>query len=175
MSSRWIFRYLLSHAYNSIYFQVFASIGYFAMIRRTDRMRELFWIGILSAFITSTLAGLFPALGPFINGDIPSCSAVLASIRDGSVTQFALRDLTGIVAFPSFHTVLALLLIYVHRPPLWTFVPALILNALMLVATPFAGHHYLVDLIAGAVVAAISIAIVEVAMRPRRAAQPQGV
>ena len=32
MSSRWIFRYLLSHAYNSIYFQVFASIGYFAMI-----------------------------------------------------------------------------------------------------------------------------------------------
>jgi hypothetical protein len=175
MSSRWIFRYVLSHAYNSIYFQVFASIGYFAMIRRTDRMRELFWIGILSAFITSTLAGVFPALGPFINGDIPSCSAVLASIRDGSVTQFALRDLTGIVAFPSFHTVLALLLIYVHRPPLWTFVPALILNALMLVATPFAGHHYLVDLIAGAVVAAISIAIVEVAMRPRSVAQPQAV
>ncbi len=166
-SSSWILRYLLSHAYNSIFIQVFASIGYFALIKRSDRNRELLWIGILSALIATSLAGLFPALGPYTKGDMPAWSAVLLTIRNGSLTKLALADLTGIVAFPSFHTVLAILLTYVHRPPLRSFVPVAILNVLMLVAIPFAGHHYLVDEIAGAAVVAISIAIVQVAMRPR--------
>jgi len=167
-------QYLLARAYNSIFVQVFASIGYFALIKRSDRNRELMWIGMLSALITS-VAGLLPALGPYAKGDMPAWSAVLVTIRNGSLTRFALADLTGIVAFPSFHTVLAILLVYVHRPPLRSFVPVAILNAIMLVAIPFAGHHYLVDMIAGAAVVAVSIVIVQTAMRPRSLAQPAGV
>jgi len=167
-------QYLLGRAYNSIFVQVFASIGYFALIKRSDRNRELMWIGMLSALITS-VAGLLPALGPYAKGDMPAWSAVLVTIRNGSLTRFALADLTGIVAFPSFHTVLAILLVYVHRPPLRSFVPVAILNAIMLVAIPFAGHHYLVDMIAGAAVVAVSIVIVQTAMRPRSLAQPAGV
>jgi hypothetical protein len=170
-SSSWMLRYLLSHVYNSIFIQVFASIGYFALIKRSDRNRELLWIGMLSALITTSLSGLFPALGPYAKGDMPAWSAVLVTIRNGSLSKFALADMTGIVAFPSFHTVLAVLLVYVHRPPLRSFVPMAILNALMLVAIPFAGHHYLVDVIAGAAVAPVSIAIVQAAMRPRSLAR----
>ena len=168
-------QYLLARAYNSIFVQVFASIGYFALIKRSDRNRELMWIGMLSALITSVAGGLLPALGPYAKGDMPAWSAVLVTIRNGSLTRFALADLTGIVAFPSFHTVLAILLVYVHRPPLRSFVPVAILNAIMLVAIPFAGHHYLVDMIAGAAVVAVSIVIVQTAMRPRSLAQPAGV
>jgi len=170
-----ILRYLLEHAYNSIFVQVFASIGYFALIKRSDRNRELLWIAMLSALVTTSLSGLLPALGPYANGNMPAWSAVLVTIHNGSLTGFALSDMTGIVTFPSFHTVLAVLLVYVHRPPLRSFVPVAILNAAMLVAIPFAGHHYLVDMIAGAAVAAISIAIMQTAMRPRSLAQPQGV
>ena len=168
-------QYLLARAYNSIFVQVFASIGYFALIKRSDRNRELMWIGMLSALITTSVAGLLPALGPYVKGDMPAWSAVLVTIRNGSLTRFALADMTGIVAFPSFHTVLAILLVYVHRPPLRSFVPVAILNAIMLVAIPFAGHHYLVDMIAGAAVVAVSIVIVQTAMRPRSLAQPAGV
>src|SRR5260370_38906773 len=102
---------------------------------------------------------------------MPTWSAVLLTIRNGSLSKFALTDLTGIVAFPSFHTVVAVLLVYVHRPPLRSFVPVAILNALMLVVIPFAGHHYLVDMIAGTSVAAVSILIVHAAMRPRSVAR----
>ncbi len=168
-------QYLLARAYNSIFVQVFASIGYFALIKRSDRNRELMWIGMLSALITTSVAGLLPALGPYVKGDMPAWSAVLVTIRNGSLTRFGLADLTGIVAFPSFHTVLAILLVYVHRPPLRSFVPVAILNAIMLVAIPFAGHHYLVDMIAGAAVVAVSIVIVQTAMRLRSLAQPAGV
>ncbi len=163
-------RYILSHAYNSMILQIFASLAYFAVTGRGDRNRELLYIGMVAALITISLSGLFPALGPFGKGGMPEWSAVLVTIRNGSLSAFALTDMEGIVAFPSFHTVLAILFGYVHRPPSWSFVPMLILNVLMLVAIPFAGHHYLVDIIAGAAVAAVSIAIVQAAMRPRSVA-----
>jgi hypothetical protein len=174
-SSSWLIRSVLSHAYNSMIVQIFFSIGYFASIKRSDRNRELLWIGMLSALITVSLSGLLPALGPYVNGDMPEWSAVLLTVRDGSFTNLELAKLTGIVAFPSFHTVVALLLVYVHRPPLRTFIPMAILNALMLIAIPFAGHHYLVDMIGGAVVLAISVLIVQAAMRPRSLARLEAV
>jgi hypothetical protein len=170
-----IFRNLLERDYNSIFVQVFVSIAYFAIIRRIDRNRELFWTGMMSAFITASLSGLLPAVGPYVNDvknlplkDMPAWLAVFVTLRDGTLSKFALLDMTGIVTFPSFHTALAILLIYVHRPPLRSFVPVMILNVVMLVAIPFAGHHYLVDMIAGAGVAAISIGFVRLAMRPGR-------
>jgi PAP2 superfamily protein len=175
MSSSSTTRYILEHAYNSMMVQVFASIAFFAVIKRSDRNRELLWIGMVSVIISVSLSGPFPALGPFTKGGMPSWSAVLVTIRDGTATKFTLDHLNGIVAFPSCHAVMAIVLVYVHRPPLRTFVPVAILNALMVVATPFAGHHYLVDMLSGAAVVAISIAIVEVAMRPRSVAQPQAV
>jgi membrane-associated phospholipid phosphatase len=174
-SSSVLTRYILSHAYNSMIVQIFFSLGFFAVIKRSDRNRELLWIGMLSGLITVSLSGLLPALGPYVNGDMPKWSAVLLSVRDGSLTNLELAKLTGLVAFPSFHTVVAILLVYVHRPPLRTFIPVAIWNALMLIAIPFAGHHYLVDMIAGTAVAAISILIVQTAMRPRSLARLEAV
>jgi hypothetical protein len=167
MTSNWAIRYILEHAYNSMMVQVFASIAFFALINRSDRNRELLWIGMVSVLISVTLSGPFPALGPYTKGGMPGWSAVLLTIRDGSLTKLTLAHLNGIVAFPSCHAVMAILLVYVHRPPLRSFVPIAILNALMLVATPFAGHHYLVDILTGAAVVAISIPIVHAMMRPR--------
>lgn len=82
------FAYLLHYAYNSIFFQVLASIGFFAAIGRTDRNRELLWVAMVSALATTSLSGIFPALGPYIK-EMPAWSAVLASIRAGTL---ALRD-----------------------------------------------------------------------------------
>ena len=56
----------------------------------------------------------------------------LIRIRDGSLTGTALWKMEGIVAFPSFHTVLAVVFIYVHRPPCKTFIPIAAINTMML-------------------------------------------
>lgn len=157
-------RFVLRHAYNSFLLQIFGSIGYLAIFGHTDRNRELLWIGLVSALITTSLSGVFPALGPY-EKEVPSWSAILVTIRSGGISKFALGEMAGIVAFPSFHTVAAVFLVYVHRHPLRSFIPIAILNAVMVVAIPFAGHHYLVDVISGAGVAVVSILIVRAAMR----------
>ena len=175
MSSNWLTRFTLEHAYNSMMVQVFVSLGFFAIIGRTDRNRELLWIGMLAVVLAVTLSGPFPALGPYTTGGIPKWSAVLVKIRDGSLTKITLAHLSGIVAFPSCHALMAVLLVYVHRPPLKTFWPVLVLNILMMAAAPFAGHHYLVDLLSGSAMVAITAPIVHAAMRPRSRARFEAV
>jgi hypothetical protein len=175
MSSSWLTRFTLEHAYNSMLVQIFASVGFFAIIGRADRNRELLWIGMLAVVLAVTLSGPFPALGPYTTGGMPEWSAVLVNVREGSLTTIALEHLNGIVAFPSCHALMAVLLVYVHRPPLKTFWPVLVLNILMIAAAPFAGHHYLVDLLAGAAMVAISAPIIHAAMGPRSRARLEAV
>ncbi len=54
-------------------------------------------------------------------------------------------DLRGLIAFPSYHVVLALLLIWFARPVRWLFWPYLILNIIVLISTPIQGGHHMVD------------------------------
>jgi len=122
-------------------------------------------------------------------GHRPEWTTLLLKIRDGSMTSTALWNMNGIVAFPSFHTVLGVAFIYVHRPPCKTFVPIAALNMLMLVSIPFMGHQYVTDMIARTAITVIAIiayrsatasaserSAMRVAARPlmalRRAARP---
>ena len=54
-------------------------------------------------------------------------------------------DLRGLIAFPSYHVVLALLLIWFARPVRWLFWPYLVLNIIVLFSTPIQGGHHMVD------------------------------
>lgn len=56
----------------------------------------------------------------------------------------------GMVTFPSFHTVLALLVPFALRGYRWVFWPAVTLNAVVLVGTLTEGGHYLTDVLGGA-------------------------
>jgi len=62
----------------------------------------------------------------------------------------------GVIAFPSFHAVLAVLFTYAHRHSA-TFAPMAALNAVMLVSIPSEGGHYLVDVFGGIAVAIVAI------------------
>jgi len=153
------FKLLLAVAYSTILPQTIGSVIYFSHIRRPDRNDDLLWTTMVAAII-ATVSALLPALGPQLEGQYVEWSATLAAIRDSSASTFSLEHLQGIIAFPSFHTVAAILLIYSHRPPVPSFRVMLMLNLLMLLSVPSEGQHYLVDVISGAVVAAISIAAV---------------
>lgn len=66
-------------------------------------------------------------------------------------------DTKGLIAFPSYHAVLALLVAWHARKLAVIRWIALALNAVVLVATPIQGGHHVVDVFAGAVTAVLAI------------------
>ena len=155
---------VLECAYLTFLPQIIGAILYFAHTERTDRNRELLWIGMLSLIVTTIISGYLPALGPYVQSP-PAWTAALLGVRSGTVSTFKFDEMQGIITMPSFHAAMAIQLIYVHRPPSRSFLSLLLLNVLMLVSIPSGGNHYLTDVIAGVAVAALSIAIVRVTVK----------
>jgi PAP2 superfamily len=179
MGFHWLewFRFIAAHrmiqlplffAYFTFLPQIIGSILYFAHTGQAHRNAEMIWITMPSLIITTIVSAVLPAIGPYAYffGRWTADIVVLMSLRSGGHQTFVVNRLQGIITFPSFHTTLAIIFIYVHRPPSRSFVPVAILNALMLLAIPSEGHHYLIDMISGAMVAVVCIAIVRAA-RPR--------
>ncbi|GGH25565.1 hypothetical protein GCM10007036_32780 [Alsobacter metallidurans] len=83
--------------------------------------------------------------------------AHVMALRDGSFAKFSFQSAMGILTFPSFHAVLAVLFAWSgwRIPGLrWGFAA---LNGGMLAATPLHGGHYLVDVLAGGSIAVVAI------------------
>jgi membrane-associated phospholipid phosphatase len=152
---------VLWYAYFSLLVQPFVAVLIFGHLRRRDRNEELWWNALLTLIVCVVVWALLPALGPWVHYGIPDRADFYAphvlGLRDGSMTEFV--SLAGIVVFPSYHTVGAVVLTWVFREMgrLFYFVAAL--NALMLLSIPIIGGHYLVDVIAGILVAALSIVV----------------
>jgi membrane-associated phospholipid phosphatase len=75
--------------------------------------------------------------------------------------RIAPDQLRGLIGFPSFHSVLAILVMWYAWPLRYLRWPALALNTLVLLSTPVQGGHHLVDVMGGLVLAAASIALAE--------------
>lgn len=152
--------HMLMAAYYSLLPQVAFSIVFFSHTRRYVRNEELFWMMLVSLSITCALSAMLPAAGTFYYFGMQLSQAVhlhdYFALRTGSFPTLMLSKVEGIVTFPSFHTVAAILLTVVYRGTA-VFLLSLLLNTLMLVSTPIFGGHYLVDMLGGAIVAGVSI------------------
>jgi hypothetical protein len=127
---------------------------------------------ILSSLFTIPLLWVFPVAGPYTFaadlGVPQSCFAFAQSwtehylgMRTHMLAAIPLDDIRGIVDFPSYHAACAVLLAYFLRGiPVITPV-AILFNLLMILATPVTGGHYVVDVLAGLVVAAATIWAIE--------------
>jgi hypothetical protein len=134
------------------------------LLDRKRELREVFWLFLIAAVLICAGAALYPALGPFKTFGFESRGPYLPAmehLRSGRNLSFTLSDMTGVVSFPSFHTCMALVYIYGFRGTgAIGFVIALV-NLAMLPGIPFIGGHYLVDMIAGAVVVIVSLGMVK--------------
>jgi membrane-associated phospholipid phosphatase len=92
--------------------------------------------------------------------------ATVALIRDGVAPHVPIARLDGIVVFPSYHTIAALVFIYAFRRSGWISGVALLLNLALLAAVPVFGNHYLADMIGGAAVAAAGIGLLRLSKAP---------
>lgn len=162
------FNTMLVLAYHSMLPQ-FALLIVALVTVRAFRALDVMLIGYgLAAILTVAISTVMPALSPVIHLGImpdmhPNISLAVGrefaehayALRDGTLKMIDLSGAQGLVTFPSFHTVGAILLALGFWQVPWLRWPGLALNGLMLLAIPINGSHYMVDVIAGAAVAVV--------------------
>ncbi len=89
-----------------------------------------------------------------VTGDYGRALVRLLHSGPGFITP---TDVRGLIAFPSFHAVLAVLMIWYARTIVWLRWPMVILNLVVLVAAPIQGGHHLIDIFGGCAVTALAI------------------
>lgn len=118
---------------------------------------------VIAAVITAAAFALWPAAGPWTTEgyratrDQTQVTIYIALLKSHAPVSLNMED-AGIVAFPSFHTLLAVLSAVALgslRRLRW---PAWILAMLIIISTLTTGWHYLTDVLGGLVLAAISVA-----------------
>ena len=106
---------------------------------------------IVSLFVGGAIAigasWFMPAIGHL--PDAPHVPVLLA-LRAGSLPDGVPQ---GLISFPSYHTTVAILLTAALRGERFLFPVACVLNGVMVISTLSMGGHYLVDVLAGLVVA----------------------
>ncbi|WP_168788361.1 phosphatase PAP2 family protein [Paraburkholderia aromaticivorans] len=121
---------------------------------------------MLATLICLVVATLLPAASAFLHFHIadPGTSSTVSTffpIRNGTLRVFDLGDQQGLVSMPSMHTAMAILFAYaLRRVPVVAYVAA-ILNAVMIASTPTHGGHYLIDVVAGVLLAVTTIMLVK--------------
>lgn len=161
---------VLDLAYRSILPQAGALIAVLALSRRHRDLQTFILAAQLSILVCGACAGLMPALGVYEHLGITAADHAgipLATVDRhvphveamwGPSPAIQLNRIEGIVVFPSFHTTVAILFTWaVWRVPVVRWL-ALGINGLMVAGTPLSGGHYLVDILAGALLAIAAIA-----------------
>lgn len=126
---------------------------------------------VVAAVITASVFALWPALGPWTTeGYRPTRNQIqvtnyLTLLKTSAPVNLDMQD-AGIVAFPSFHVLLAVLsaaALSAMRRLRW---PVWILAALITLSTLTTGWHYLTDVIGGLILSAISLAAARAVLPP---------
>lgn len=162
--------YLLKLAYSTIIYQAILFILWCTVTSHHARMREVFNVYLMALLTGVILSGLMPALGHIAQPDLakdyvkvqPLLEKALADViamRSGEAVA-GIKNLNGIIVFPSFHAMCAIIYMYAFRGRGVVCFFALIVNSLMLFSTLYWGGHYLVDVLAGVGLALVTIMIV---------------
>lgn len=109
---------------------------------------------------------LLPGVGPWYGFHLAArpdqayCTALVLLIRQPG--PYVYRYPSGVICFPSFHVIWAVLCSYA----LWGYrrtvrIPACLFSSVIILSTLTIGNHYFCDVLSGSVLAFITIAIVE--------------
>jgi membrane-associated phospholipid phosphatase len=154
-------------AYSSFAVQTVTTVFALGVAGHFARLTTFIVAFIATTLITIAVSAVLPAVGPWVfldlhsamaNGFLPTSSTswpVFLGLRDGTFHTINGMNSEGIITFPSLHAALGILFaaaLWRVRGIKWA---ALVVNGLMLIATPAFGSHYVVDVIAGVVLAAL--------------------
>jgi hypothetical protein len=131
-----------------------------AVSGRAERAAEFAWIYVLCILVAAVSAIFFPALGSTVYHGIEGISGlpvdagnfhlpIVEYYRNDPSAVFSPGKMTGVVTFPSFHTVMAMVVPYALRGKGFVFLFAVSWASLVILSSVVIGGHYLVDLVAG--------------------------
>jgi hypothetical protein len=155
--------------YSMIGWPLFGVPVVLGLSRRYRRLQEFTLAFALALIATTVITALVPAIGVYDAHAFTRSDPVFSSeaylehlrdfphVRDGTLRTLDLINLTGIVTFPSFHAAAAIVYLWSFWAVWWMRPIALLANGGMLLATPFIGGHYFVDVFAGIAIAAAAI------------------
>jgi uncharacterized membrane protein YiaA len=162
--------YILATGYRAISWPICVIVialplaGYY---RRTGEFICAFTLALIATTCISTLipaTGIYGAMG-LLAADFPNIvpqsyydgMREIPALRDGSLRELNILQLGGVLTFPSFHAISAVLYTWAFWPVRWFRPLNLLCNGVMIAATPVGGGHFFVDVIAGIALAAASI------------------
>jgi hypothetical protein len=161
---------ILRLAYISPIYQFFVLLFSQFIFAWEVRLQRVILSTQITSLITCLIAALFPAVGAysyFSNGTTVLEMKFIPLVTDGHVKDILnLRGnipvipfeyLKGLITFPSFHTALGVIFIWSMWPNRILRFMSCIVNGLMIAASPLFGAHYVVDVLAGIVVALAGI------------------
>jgi hypothetical protein len=104
--------------YASLFLQGFVCTLLMCLRGNLKQMRELWLLSTLGCILCCLVAMTLPALGPFKLFHYEAEAVFMADLEKlvaGRDLRFQLETVTGVITFPSFHTVLALTIPYALR------------------------------------------------------------
>ncbi|HEY3776749.1 MAG TPA: phosphatase PAP2 family protein [Rhizomicrobium sp.] len=163
---------LLRLAYITVLPQVALLIIVLGCSGRPNSIYEFCLALALGAAITIAIWTAFPSFGAFSVYDLPRDVAhrlhpelgsayardLIALLRNGP-GRISPDQIKGLIGFPSFHAAMAVLVVWYARQLRYLRWPLIVWNAVVLVATPIHGGHYVVDVLAGLAVVATAVAL----------------
>lgn len=165
-----VFNAIVRFAYMSTIPQFAAIVVILGLTGRIKELHILITAVTITATFTICFWGVFPSLGAKSLYDLPLAMELLASpvvstvygdhmllMAEQGPGIISPKEIKGLVAFPSYHIVLALTAVYAARKVKWVFPVYLVLNALILPGIFMHGGHHMVDLPAGILVAVVGL------------------
>ena len=154
--------FMLKLAYMSATPQLALIPIYLALSGQAERNSRLIWELMLSLGVIVPLSAAFPAVSAWVHYAVTDLIPAVhmpdfIALRSGTMREISLSRMEGLITFPSFHTTLAVLFVAALRKHRLALVIGGLVNGLMLLSIPSEGGHYLVDVIAGALVAVVAI------------------
>jgi membrane-associated phospholipid phosphatase len=156
---------VLAIAYGLLIFLIMLAIMVPPMCGRMDKAKEYAIASLFAAAVSIPLLTVFQAIGPWsVYGYPPSpeqdgAARTLLALKSDAPFLLDLDNHAGLICFPSFHTVLAVLAAATLWPVGYLRWPAAALALLIVVSTVTTGWHYVIDVLGGLVVAAGSLAV----------------
>jgi len=162
---------LFSFVYTAALPQIVLVMLALALVNRLDRARELVLAAMIGGLIAIAIATVFPSAGALAYFRPPQALNVTPTVvdlaykqtffdlRNGLVTTFSVDGVKGLIAFPSVHAILSVLIVLSVRGVPRIFWPMAALNVLVLASALVEGGHFLADILGGAAVGVLSLAL----------------
>lgn len=176
---------LLGYGYSSFALQLLVLPGLLCLVRQPGRAYQLVSAYVILCLVSSAIGAFFPSLGAYVTyglegADLRHINGVFGhqfldsfyAIRSGTGFTLSLENAAGIVTFPSVHAGMAAICAWAAWPSRLLRWPFLVLNVIMAVSAITHGAHYLIDPLAGGLVALLTVWLVHWATAHLRPAAP---